>query len=330
MQKRILLSLVAVAVVALLQPFAGGQSAAQLGAAPISHVGVVVRDVAAATKHFADVMGVPAPRVMDVKLGLPDGSTTDLKYATVQFANLLFEFEQPVSPKGPLHEHLQRVGQGLHHIGFVTPDSIDEKRAFLESKGGRWVGGTKGGTYAFVDMKDTLGATIEIVKGTGPRANAPAPVAPPTPAPLGQRAFTHVGIAVTNTDATARAWAEALGTPMPTVRDYKDAQYPPGNAWSTEAYIRLTSWKHANVGIELLGAVGRPNPWSDYIERYKGSTIQHIALPVGPRMTETIAELQKKGGTWTNGKEGGSYAYLDFIDSFGLAFEINGTAAPAK
>ena len=59
------------------------------------------------------------------------------------------------------------------------------------------------------------------------------------------------------------------------------------------------------------------------------SAAQHVAIDVGTRMDETIRDLQAKGGKWTNGKEGGAYAYLDFVDSFGLAFELNGTARPA-
>lgn len=305
-----------------------GQAAAQLGGGPLNHVGVVVRDAEAATKHFADVMGITPPKVMSVQLALTDNSKVDIRYATVQLPNLLIEFEQPVSPRGPLFDHLQTVGQSLHHVGFAVTDGVDEKRAFLQQQGGRWVAGPAGAGYAFVELRDRLGATIEIVKATYPAANAPAAVDPATPAPLGSRAFSHVGIAVANTDAVAKAWSDILGVPAPTVRDYKDAQYPPGHAWSLESFIRLTSWRQANIGVELLGAVGRTNPWSDSVERFKGSNLQHLALPVGDRMAETIAELQKKGGKWTNGKPGGGYAYLDFTDQFGITFELNGT--PAK
>lgn len=288
-------------------------------------MGVVVRDADTATKHFADVMGVAAPKVIAVQLPLPDGSRADIRYATVQLPNLVIEFEQPTNTIGPLHDHLQKFGQSLHHIGIVVADGVDETRAHLEERGGKWVGGTKGGSYAFVDLKDSLGATIEIVRGTYPPANAPAAVPPTDAAPLGRRAISHIGIAVTDAETAARAWSEALGVPMPVLRDYKDSQYPPGHPWSMDAFIRLAAWKQVNVGVQLVGAVGRPNPWSDYVERFKGSVLQHIALPVGPRMAETIVELQKKGGKWTNGKTGGQYAYLDFVDSFGIAFELNGS-----
>ena len=32
---------------------------------------------------------------------------------------------------------------------------------------------------------------------------------------------------------------------------------------------------------------------------------------------------------WTNDKPGGNYAYLDFMDTLGLVFELNGTSKSA-
>ena len=303
-----------------------GQSAVQIGAAPVTHIGVVVRDIEEATRHFADVVGMQPLQIRTIQIDLPDKKQAEIKRATAQLPNLRIEFDQPVTESGPIYDHLQKIGQGIHRMGFAVEDGVDEKRAFLEQQGGTWTAGITGGTYAFVDLKDTLGTTIEIVQQAA-APTGPTAVPPTSPAPLSLRAVRHVGIAVDDTNKVAKAFADILGVPPPTVRDYKDAQYPPGHPWSMDAYIRLTSWRHPNLGIELLGAVGKPNPWSDYVDRFKGSTVQHVSLPVGPRMGEIIPKLQQKGGTWTNGGEGGTYAYLDFVDSFGLAFELNGTVA---
>ena len=64
-----------------------------------------------------------------------------------------------------LFDHLQTVGQSLHHVGFAVTDGVDEKRAFLQQQGGRWVAGPAGAGYAFVELRDRLGATIEIDGG---------------------------------------------------------------------------------------------------------------------------------------------------------------------
>ncbi|MGE3578254.1 MAG: hypothetical protein AB7I25_07320 [Vicinamibacterales bacterium] len=54
-----------------------------------------------------------------------------------------------------------------------------------------------------------------------------------------------------------------------------------------------------------------------------------MAINVGTMMDEQIADLQQKGGKWTNGKAGGGYAYLDFMDTLGLIFELNGSSTSA-
>jgi hypothetical protein len=83
------------------------------------------------------------------------------------------------------------------------------------------------------------------------------------------------------------------------------------------------------MGVEVIESVGRPTPWSEYVQRQKGTAAQHLAINVGNRMDETIRDLTAKGGAWTNGKPGGNYAYLDFMDTLGIIFELNGTSKSA-
>jgi hypothetical protein len=65
------------------------------------------------------------------------------------------------------------------------------------------------------------------------------------------------------------------------------------------------------------------------VQKQKGTAAQHVAINVGDRMDEMIRDLQAKGGTWTNGKAGGAYAYLDFTDTLGFVLELNGTSKSA-
>ncbi len=83
------------------------------------------------------------------------------------------------------------------------------------------------------------------------------------------------------------------------------------------------------MGLELIESVGGPTPWSEYVARHKGTAAQHLAINVGDKMDEMIRDLRAKGGKWTNGKTGGAYAYLDFMDTLGLIFELNGTSKSA-
>jgi hypothetical protein len=141
---------------------------------------------------------------------------------------------------------------------------------------------------------------------------------------------THVGFAVTDASAVGARFGDALGIAAPKVIDYKDSQYPPDAKWNKSAYVRLAVWNQGGTGMELIESVGGPTPWSEFVARQKGPSAQHIAIDVGNRMDETIADLLAKGGRWTNGKPGGNYAYLDFTDTLGLIFELNGTSKSAQ
>ena len=46
-------------------------------------------------------------------------------------------------------------------------------------------------------------------------------------------------------------------------------------------------------------------------------------------LEQTVRLFEKKGAAWTNGKVGGTYMYLDFTETLGIIFELNGTWGPA-
>jgi hypothetical protein len=188
--------------------------------------------------------------------------------------------------------------------------------------------GTNGGNFAYVDLSPMLGTTLEVIH-TAPAAPGPsAAVGDPAPA-IATLPVGHVGVAATDATAVVNNYARLLGIPTPRVIEYKDAQYPPDTKWSSSAFLRLASWNQGGIGVEIIESVGEPTPWSEYVKHHKGTAAQHLAITVGNRMDEMIKALVAKGGTWTNGKPGGNYAYLDFSSTLGLVFELNGTSKSA-
>jgi len=332
-------------VIALLAGIAGMQTTArmqgtaQIGSAPITMAAVSVRDIDAAIRNYVEIMGVQAPQVRSFALDLPNGSKTDLKTALIQLPNFQIELNQPVGKTGPVAEHLQKHGPGINRVMFAVSGSIDDMRSGLEAKGGKWVGGAKGGRYAIVDFRNQIGTMVEVVQqGAQPTAQSSSAATGSVVGlpPLGSLQVTHLGFAITDADKVAKAFTDILGIPMPRIRDYKDSfptdprvQYPPESPWNKDTPLRLTSWRQGPVGIELIASVGGPTPWSDFVAKQHGSAAQHIAINVGDKMDEMILTLQQKGGKWTNGKTGGIYAYLDFQDKLGLVFELNGTSKSA-
>jgi len=304
----------------------------ELAAARVTHVGVVVPDMDAALREYVRVMGFRVPTINTYPIPMPDGRKAEFKLATLRMPNFFIEVIQPVNTVGPYYDHLQAHGMSIQHMGVAVSDagSIDDLRSALEQKGGRWTLGTKGTTYAYVSFESTLGATVEVVKGAG-GAGEPAPALPAGDAlpPLAALPVTHVGFAAIDTAAVVNGFAKIFGIAPPKVMDYKDAQYPPAAKWNRDAYLRLAFWNQGGMGVEVIESVGRPTPWSEYVQRQKGTAAQHLAINVGNRMDETIRDLTAKGGAWTNGKPGGNYAYLDFMDTLGIIFELNGTSKSA-
>ena len=302
------------------------QTSTPIGAAPITHVAVVVEDIDAAVRGYAAMFGIPIPDVTSRSVDLPGGGAEELRVASIPLANFRVEVNQPADGSGPVSQFLQQFGPGIHRIGFGVSGDIAETRRTLLGHGGTWTAGTEGGRYAWVDFRNRLGATLELVPRESDALGAASAEGAAGDGLLAGHPVRHVGIAVRDTDEAAMAYAEVLGVTVAEPRDYKDAQYPPGSEWNLDSYIRVISWRQENVGIELLGAVGSPNPWSDYVDRYNGNAAQHISIGIGEGMREAIRQLQIMGGEWTNGKEGGTYAYLDFSDQLGIVFEINGAA----
>ncbi len=303
-----------------------------LAAAKVNHVGVVVKDIDQTLKEYQRIMGFPAAKPATYPLPLPDGRKVEVKLATLYMPNFHIELTQPVSAFGPYHDHLAAHGMSIMHIGTVNAPgenrSVDQMRQALEAKGGTWTLGEKGGFYALVTFQKALGTTIEIAKQDVTRGPAPAVPAGGALPPLGALPLTHVGWAAADSGAASAAMAGLFGAAAPKLMDYKDSQYPPSHAWNLAAPLKI-GFHNQGVGLEFIQSVGGPTPWSDYVARQKGTAPQHLAINVGDKMDEQIADLQKKGGKWTNGKAGGGYAYLDFMDSLGLIFELNGTSKSA-
>ena len=310
------------------------QSQAQVGAAPVTHVGIVVRDIDETIRRYVNVMGFPAPvrEVTAHPIDLPNGQTTEAKVIKMYMPNFHIELVQPVSEVGPYYEHLQKYGMSIQHMGLSVSGDVGAIRAGLEEKGGRWTLGPKAGFFAYVDFQPTFGTTFEVIgasragpAGTETRVSSAGAALPP----LASLMVTHVGFGVTDAEQVSKGYADAFGFTAPSVGEYKDSQYPPDSNWNEAASLRLATWRQGDIGMELIESVGGPTPWSDYVEKQQGTAAQHIAINVGDKMDEMIRDLQMKGGKWTNGKLGGNYAYLDFMHTLGIIFEINGTSKTA-
>ncbi|MBM3777441.1 MAG: hypothetical protein FJW23_04255 [Acidimicrobiia bacterium] len=304
------------------------QGEAVIGTGPISHIAVSVRDVDVTATHFSEVFDLPVPKINNNnRLAQPDGSEPAVaRTATFHLPNFLIEVQQPATTFGPIHDQVEQYGQSVHHISFGVAANYPAMRDRLIAKGGTWRGGTAETTWAYVDLRPSLGVTFEpIARAIFDRLDANTTRAEPADT-LGTQKVTRVGIVVRDIVAASAAYGDILGVRVPPARSVTGLQYPEGSTSSRTASIRTTSWTHDNgVAIELIEPVGGPSPWSRALDRKKGNAVHHLTFDVGSRLSALISRLQAKGGTWTYGGPGGATAYIDFTETLGFVVDLTGT-----
>jgi methylmalonyl-CoA/ethylmalonyl-CoA epimerase len=127
----------------------------------IDHVGVAVKDAAAALKLFEGLLGlkvhgsetVPEQKVRTVFL--PVGETE-------------VELLEATAPESPIARFLEKRGEGVQHIAFRV-EKIEEILAELETRGVTLIDrkpriGAGGKKIAFLHPRDTFGVLVELAE----------------------------------------------------------------------------------------------------------------------------------------------------------------------
>jgi catechol 2,3-dioxygenase-like lactoylglutathione lyase family enzyme len=138
----------------------------------VTQVGIIVEDIEAKARAWAEVLGLPVPEIMITDIyeraqteydGKPSGARAKLAFFHLGQVDLeLIELlGEPSTWKDQLDEH----GDSLHHIAFEIK-GMAERVAFLEGKGLSLVqrGEYSGGRYAYVDGSAQLGAILELLE----------------------------------------------------------------------------------------------------------------------------------------------------------------------
>ncbi len=108
----------------------------------LDHVGIVVRDVGAATRWWTERLGLELVHVADVL----DGS---IRLAYLDLGDTTLQLVQPLGP-GPLTDWLDVHGEGLHHVCFLV-DDVPATLDALEDQGRRFVYlGGRGADVCFI------------------------------------------------------------------------------------------------------------------------------------------------------------------------------------
>jgi methylmalonyl-CoA/ethylmalonyl-CoA epimerase len=140
----------------------------------LCQVGLVVHDIEATARKFADVFGLPMPNILetpgyDRSKTIIDGGPSEAtaKLAFFQTGQMVVELIQPDEKSSVWRDFLDTHGEGLHHIAFRVEDTKATEQA-MAAKGmktlqqGLYVDGS--GMYTYIDSGPQLGAIIELLE----------------------------------------------------------------------------------------------------------------------------------------------------------------------
>ncbi|MBA4017146.1 MAG: methylmalonyl-CoA epimerase [Pirellula sp.] len=131
----------------------------------LNHLGIAVRDIAAARPFYEDVLGavydgeeVVEEQKVRVAFFHLRGDSTNVRY----------ELLEPTSPDSPIAKFLEKRGPGLHHTAY-TVDDVAAALAAAEAAGLRLIDreprrGAHGAEIAFLHPASTGGMLIELCR----------------------------------------------------------------------------------------------------------------------------------------------------------------------
>lgn len=120
----------------------------------LDHVAVVVRDTAAAVRHFSGSLGLEV--VSSETLHEPNVRLTYL-----DLGNTLLQLVEPLDDRSAVAASLAEHGEGLHHLCFAV-DSVGEAVATLSDSGREpTFASGRGRTSAFVEGSVLHGVRLE-------------------------------------------------------------------------------------------------------------------------------------------------------------------------
>ncbi len=93
----------------------------------LNHIGIAVNSIDETLKLYTDVLG------LKVK-GLEVVADQKVKTAIIPVGDTKLELIESTDPEGAIAKHIERRGEGLHHLAFEV-SNIQEALATLKGKG---------------------------------------------------------------------------------------------------------------------------------------------------------------------------------------------------
>lgn len=139
----------------------------------VTQIGILCNDIDKTAQEYADLFGIEKPEI--VMTATPDiaktkyhGEPTPARTKQAFFhvgPNVDIELLEPDHNPSTWRHDLDTYGEGIHHIAFVINGMKKvverfERNGMKEIQTGEWVGGR----YSYIDAKDKLKVTLELLE----------------------------------------------------------------------------------------------------------------------------------------------------------------------
>jgi len=125
----------------------------------IDHIGIAVHSIAKARLFYEDILGLSCQAVEEVE-------SQKVQVAFFEIGEITIELLEPKSESGPIAKFLQKHGQGIHHIAYLS-DNLEKQLATAQKKGCKLINkapirGAHGKDIAFIHPSASAGVLTEI------------------------------------------------------------------------------------------------------------------------------------------------------------------------
>lgn len=125
----------------------------------IDHLGIAVHSIERARKFYEDVLGLTCERIEEV-------AAQKVRTAFFPVGDTHIELIEPTDPSSPVARFLEKSGEGVHHIGYLS-DNLEQELEAARGRGCRLINetpvpGAGNKRIAFLHPKSTHGVLTEI------------------------------------------------------------------------------------------------------------------------------------------------------------------------
>jgi methylmalonyl-CoA/ethylmalonyl-CoA epimerase len=125
----------------------------------IEHIGIAVKDIEESNLLFSKLLGTQPYKMEKVE---SEGVITSF----FMVGNVKIELLQSITEDSPIHKHIEKRGEGIHHIAFAV-DNMDSEIERLKNEGFELINdeakdGADGKMIAFLHPSSTNKVLTEI------------------------------------------------------------------------------------------------------------------------------------------------------------------------